>query len=465
MVACVPSVFAGISLAINFVTGAEAVPRPIVAADVAAGDQFGTSVCVWRTDAVVGAPSDDERGFHAGAAYVLLRSCGDWGVEQKLLPESVGAGDRFGETVAIREDTIAVAAPGADQEAGLVYVFQLAGGDWTFVQTLSPDPSATASGFGSAIAIAGDRIVVGASGDDANATDAGAAYVFRFDGIGWQREAKLLADDADAFDLLGQAVAIEGDTIVVGSPFAFAVDSYAGAAYVFVRNGKAWEFGQKLMAADGRDGDGLGSSVALRNEHLLVGAPLDNGPRTDSGSAYAFAYDGAGWNLDAKLEAAVAGAHDRFGSAVALEGNRAFIGAPGDLDKSETQGSLTVYGFDGVDWVREPGLSTANGAPKDGFGWSVSAFGDRALIGAPLNDLGGDASGATYSDYFGPVETADFDADGDTDVTDFQNVASCLGGPGILAADPACQPSDLDGDDDVDLSDVAAFQLAAACGN
>jgi hypothetical protein len=136
------------------------------------------------------------------------------------------------------------------------------------------------------------------------------------------------------------------------------------------------------------------------------------------------------------------------------------------LDSSATPGAAHLFRFDGVAWTLDHTLTAADGAAQDGFGWSVGLFGDRAVLGAPMDDEAGDASGSVYVDYIGPIGPGDFDGDGDTDLVDYQSFAACLTGPGPHATLPAeCAGSDFDHDGDVDLRDLAAFQRAFACGD
>lgn len=455
------SAIVGVSLAFGAasVTHGEAIK--LVPGEVATGDRYGSAVSTWRTLAVVGSPHDDENGADAGAAYLLRRDCSAWVVDKKILHQEVVAGNHFGSAVAMRDDLLVV---NADAGAGVAYVFRLHGDDWLFEQKLLPDPAITRRNFGAAIAIGVDVILVGADKDYENGTDSGAVYVFRFDGNGWVREQKLMASDGAAFDFFGRSVAIDGDTCLIGSPSAFATDSFAGAVYRFHFNGTTWVEEQKLMSDDGGDGDGFGSSVAFDSATTIVGAPLDNGTGTDdAGSAYVFGSDGLTWVQRQKLLPPKEAAFVRFGFSVALSGETLVIGSPGDLDISSTPGAADVFRFDGSAWAWERMLAAADGASQDGLGWSIGLFGDRVVLGAPMDDA---AAGSTYVDFIGPINEGDADVDGDTDLIDFAMFASCLTGPNPAGAIPeGCTVFDFDADGDVDLFDLATFQRAFACGN
>lgn len=449
----------GLALGAASITHGETIK--LVPDGLAKGDRCGSAVSMWQTMAVVGSPYDDENGADAGAVFLLRRDCFSWAVNQKIIHEQVAAGDHFGSAVAMRDDLMVV---GADAAAGAAYVFRLVGDDWAFEQKLSPDPAATGMKFGTSIAIGVDVIVIGADEDDENGTDSGATYVFRFDGKGWTREQKLFASDGEAFDLFGRAVAIDGNTCLVGSPSAFATDSFAGAVYRFHFNGTTWAEQQKLTADDGTDGDGFGSSVAFDSATIVVGSPLDGEtPIDDSGSAYVFGSNGSTWVQFQKLFSPVEAAFDRFGFSMALSGETLVIGSPGDLDLSSTAGAADVFRFDGAAWSWDRTLTAEDGAPQDGGGWSIGFFGDRVVFGAPMVDA---AAGSTYVDFIGPTDSGDFDVDGDTDLIDFATFAACVSGPNPAGAIPEeCTVFDFEEDGDVDLFDLAIFQLAFACGN
>jgi hypothetical protein len=457
---------AGIGLSLGTVIGAIGAPIQVVPNGLAEGDGYGSAVSVWGNVVVVGSPQDDENGANAGAAYLLRRDCSSWVVERKLVPEEVIAGDGFGTAVAVEGDRLVIGAVGSDGGAGAAYVYHFDGNDWGFVQKLPPDPDPSRVKFGTAVSLDGDVIVVGADEDNEHGTKSGAAYVFRFDGKQWAREQKLFAPDALAFDFFGRAVSVRGDTVLVGNPFAFTTNTFAGAVYRFHFDGTTWVEEQKLVADDGLDGDGFGSSVMFDGDTVVIGAPFDNGTRTDSGSAYVFTWNGSTWVQRQKLLPPAGGVFNRFASSVSLSGRALLIGEPGDLDSSATPGAAHLFRFDGVAWSLDRTLTADDGAAQDGFGWSVGLFGDRAVFGAPMNDEAGNASGSAYVDYIGPIGPGDFDGDGDTDLFDFRSFTSCVTGPGPHAAIPAaCAGSDFDQDGDVDLRDLAAFQRAFACGN
>ena len=179
------------------------------------------------------------------------------------------------------------------------------------------------------MAIHGDTIVVGAphdfhEADSANSSSRqGSAYVFTRSGTIWSQQAKLTASDAAGRDYLGIAVAISGDTVVVGADQGGS--QRPGAAYVFVCSGTAWSEQAKLTASDAEDHDRFGHSVALSGDTAVVGAVSDDDAGDSSGAAYVFVRSGNTWSQQAKLTASDAAERDTLGRSVALRACTTFI--------------------------------------------------------------------------------------------------------------------------------------------
>lgn len=269
--------------------------------------------------------------------------------------------------------------------------------------------------FGSAVAASGDTVVVGAPGEDSNASgvngdqsddsalSTGAVYVFVRSGGGWVQQAYLKASNPDASDAFGVAVAVSGDTVVVGGP---GEDSDAtgvngdegdnsspesGAAYVFVRQGTTWHQQAYLKASDTDPHDSFGASVAVSGDRIVVGAALND---LSTGSAYVFARNGSAWTEEGILLASNQETLDRFGWSVGISGDTAVIGAP--LESSATTGvggdesnnnapwagAAYVFVRSGTAWHQQAYLKASNTDHHDRFGRSVAIAGDTVVIAA-----------------------------------------------------------------------------------
>ena len=320
----------------------------------------------------------DNSASSAGAAYVFVRSGSSWSQQAYLKASNTDAGDLFGFSVAIAGDTLVVGAykeasnatgvngNQADNSAawaGAAYVFVRSGSSWSQQAYLKTSNSATFDDFGISVAIDGDTLVVGARGEDSNATgvngnqadnsasSAGAAYVFVRSGSSWSQQAYLKASNPDVGDLFGRTVAIDGDTLVVGAhgeaSNATGVNgnqadnsaSEAGAAYVFVRSGSSWSQQAYLKASNTDALDIFGFPVAISGDTLVVGAWNEssnatgvNGNQADNsiskaGAAYVFVRSGSSWSQQAYLKASNPDTDDWFGFPVAISGDTLVVGA------------------------------------------------------------------------------------------------------------------------------------------
>ena len=172
--------------------------------------------------------------------------------------------------------------------------------------------------------------LIAALADDDNGQDSGSAYIYRYNGSDWVEEAKLLASDGSVGDYFGSSVSLLGEVALIGADSDDDNGLDSGSAYVFRFNGSSWVEEAKLMASDGAAGDLFGNAVSLSGDVALIGANYDDDNGAFSGSAYLFRFDGNSWVEEAKLMASDGAAFDEFGSAVALSGNKALVGAYGD---------------------------------------------------------------------------------------------------------------------------------------
>ena len=313
-----------------------------------------------------------------------------WSLEAKLTASDGASFDQFGAAVSLSESRALIGAPADDDggsASGSAYVFvfdgaQPAGQQWSQEAKLRATDAAPGDEFGRSVSLSEDRALVGAPEDDDNGSASGSAYVFGFDGAQlWGQETKLSAGDGN--DRFGTSVALAGDRALIGASGA---SEAAGAAYVFGFDGTSWSQQAELTASDATSDDRFGFSVSLSGDRVLIGAPLSGGA-SDTGSAYVFAFDGAQpagrrWTQEAKLTADVPRPNDAFGHSVSLDGGRALIGAP--YSDGALFGKAFLFALGGGTWSQDATF-VAEGGPLSGnrFGRSVSLSDDRALVGAP----------------------------------------------------------------------------------
>ncbi len=392
-------------------------------------DKFGYAVAVDGDTAVVGAYRDDSSGDDSGAAYVFTRNpvTGLWGGEVKLTASGGAAYDNFGISVAVdgTTNTVVVGASGEDAvatDSGSAYVFvKPAAGGWAATSTptarLTPSDGARLDYFGHSVAVSGDTVLVGAYQDDdevADLEDSGLVYVFvKPSGVEWTtastQTTKLMAAAPAADDWFGVSVALDGDRALIGMPGDDANGVDSGSVYVFTKDSQTrnWDAGKKLTASDAAPGDWFGYAVAVDGDTVVVGAYRDDSTDndgnvvTDSGSAYVFVEPFGGWALwddstdkeRAKLTAPDGAAFDYFGYAVAVDADTVLVGAyqhdsidPQSGSVIANSGSAYVFTEDSEsgDWSQTNKLTADGGEADDWFGYTVAV--DRAshtaLVGA-----------------------------------------------------------------------------------
>jgi FG-GAP repeat protein len=362
---------------------------------------FGWSVAVSGDTLVVGAPDEDSNAIgvngsssthtatNSGAAYIFARSGTNWLQQAYLKAPLAVTNSSFGLSVAISGDTVVVGAAYEDY-IGSAYVFVREGTNWSLQLRLRGSNTEFFDWFGHSVAISGDTVLVGASGEDSNATgvngnqtnntvvQSGAAYVFVRKGTNWSQQAYLKASNPAIGDQFGFSAALSEDTAVIAAlGKAIMGGDDAGAAYVFARKGTNWAQQAYLTASNPGAGDQFGWSVAISADAIVVGAPFEdsnatgiNGNQSDntgyeSGAAYVFVRRGTNWSQQAYVKASNSlGAPEpnlvaaNFGLSAAISGETALVGAwleasnatgvNGDGTNTGAGGSGAAYAFSGV---------------------------------------------------------------------------------------------------------------------
>ena len=306
--------------------------------DGATRDQYGHAVALDGDIAVVSAyehggkkpTAGGKLGGGPGIVYVLKREVKGFAEMAKLKGDGIQNDDRFGYSVDISGNTLVAGTPFHDEEKGAVYVYQRNGDKWTEQTKLQADDAGVKNRFGWDCAVHENTIVVGAPLAAAPARLSGAAYVFKRQGDDWVQVAKITPDDGDGGDSFGVSVGVSKSRIIVGAnkDENEVKKRGSGSAYIFQLVGDAVTQEAKLMADEPQEGAGFGLTVALDINRALVGAPSTDTKRgDDSGAVYAFLKVGPDWILQAKVWPEKGGdegkgltSGDNMGSAVALDG-------------------------------------------------------------------------------------------------------------------------------------------------
>ena len=366
------------------------IEQEVTADDGATGDDFGISVALDGTTALIGASYENSG---TGAVYVFTETDGVWSQAQKLTASDGAANDWFGESVAIQGDTVLI---GGSQYLnfgnGVAYVFTRSGGTWSEAQKLTASDGIGRDQFGISVALDGTTALIGAYG--ANFYQ-GAAYVFDESGGTWSQTQKLTASDASMNADFGVAVTLQGNTALLG---AYGDTSYQGAAYIFTNDGTTWTQQQKLTADDGAGNDHLGISVALDGNTAFVGAEgATVGENSHQGAAYVFTSSDGTWSQSQKLTSSDGAAWDYFGRSVAIVGTSALVGAYGP---NAQQGAAYAFTTSGDTWSQAQELTASDAAQGAQYGIMVALSGASALVGA------NGADSFTGSAYFYATPTA-----------------------------------------------------------
>ncbi len=368
----------------------------LLANDGLPNDEFGFAVAIDGNRAVVGSVTDDGLGIDSGSAYIFEFDGSTWTESAKLVASDETASDIFGHTVSLDGNRVLIGAYENTSGRGAAYVFDFDGSTWTETAKLTASDGVIGDQFGISISLDGNRALIGARANDDAGVNSGSAYIFDFDGSTWTETVKLVASDAFAFDYFGTSVSLDGDRALIGANEDDDNGNESGSAYIFAFDGSSWSETDKLTASDGHNADFFGRSVALGSNRAVIGAYADDDKGIDSGSAYIFDFDGSSWSETDKLTASDGDTDDKFGYSVSLYGSRVLIGAYLDDDNGVDSGSAYVFDFDGSSWSQTEKIIPIDGDDGDIFGRGVALDGNTALIGAYLDDDKGSDSGSAY---------------------------------------------------------------------
>jgi hypothetical protein len=367
----------------------------LVPHDPSPGYWFGQAVGVHGDRILVGATGDFRPGI-----YEFVRRGTGWKETFKLLTPA--GGGNFGWEISLVGTTTAFGADYGTlhvDRSGLTYIFENRGFRWREGQWLEGSDAEPEDVFGFSTAMTDRWLVVGAPG--AHGTDelSGAVWVFERVGRRFVERAKLYGPDGGPLDNFGIDVAVRGDTIVVGAMrHDFGDDQDGrdfGAAYVFEHRAGRWVQTGKLLGSDVVRLDRFGHTVAVDGGTIMVGTPEKDDGATDRGAVYVFEKDDRGeWREQVKLSS---GSDDsrNFGLAISLVGDVALI----SWSTNDFKGMAQVLLRDGRSWRVTETLQASDGMPDDFFGREMDFDGRTAVIAAPLKDR---RAGAAYVFDFGP---------------------------------------------------------------
>lgn len=305
----------------------------------------------------------------------------------KIIAADGAADDNYGISVAVGSGRIVVGAWLDDDQgsnSGSAYIYDLNG---TLIQKIIPTDGSTEFRFGTSVAVGSGRIVVGARGGVLSSlNNAGCAYIYDLNGTFIQ---KITAPDAEGLDQFGQKVAVGSNRIVVGAPLNNNPGTDSGSAYIYDLNGN---FIKTITDFTKQIGNQFGTAIAVGAGRIVVGALYEDSPGQDAGAVYIYDLNG---NLIKKITAPDAAANDYFGVSVAVGSSRIVVGASGvDIGSLTTVGSAYIFDLDG-NFLKE--ITAFDGLQGDRFGVSVAVGSGRIVVGADNDDFGIQANrGSAY---------------------------------------------------------------------
>jgi len=353
-----------------------------LATTVEAQGNYGVNVAAGENVVFVAEPNSTAR---PGIVYAYTAGAnGQWVELAKLTSPNAQPADRFGTAISASGNLLIVGHPAGNGGRGSAHIFERRGQQWQHAAALAPADLAAADSAGVAVAVNGDVALVGAG--------SGYVYVFRRGANGsWTQEAKLRGSDTQAGDAFGTAVAVSGNRIVVGAP---GQASRRGGAYLFERgaNGQ-WTQVTALVARTVKDGDALGSRVAIMRDWAVASAP---GRDEATGAVYVFSPNPnpqpnqPTWAAYTRLFPWDAGSNTGFGNSLNVVGDELWIGAPG---ADAGLGTTFRYAFDPSknEWMTAAKLSlplSPENPPVPAFGLAMAAAGNVAIAGLPFDEGG-----------------------------------------------------------------------------
>lgn len=354
------------------------------------GEYMGFAVALDGDTALVGAPGPTS--LASGGAYIFVRSAGAWTLQATLTPDDGVAGDQFGVSVALDGDTAVVGSyyhtTARGMFSGSAYVFTRSGTTWTQQAKLAPDQGRSSDHFGNAVAVDSDTVVVGAIAQDVgSAVDAGRAYAFKRSAGIWTQEARFVLPDPATADDFGCAVAVDGNTALIGAQYRLLPgQQHPGAVYVYARSSGAWSLQQMLTAFTPQDGELFGCAVALDGDRALIGAERhDKWSQIQRGAAFTYTRANGIWSKEHLFEAADGSPGDSLGTSVALDGAMALVGTQDEPPY--------LFELNGGAWSEVAKLTSADAASTG----RVALSGGTAVVGSPANPvLGLTNAGTAY---------------------------------------------------------------------
>lgn len=346
-------------------------------AAVSAQGAFGSALAISGREVYVGQPGNS---YAPGFVYVFRQDAkGVWRAAKKLSQADAKNSDGFGSALAIDGNTLLIGSAKADSESGVVFVFTRGATGWRESGRITAPDRKANDGFGSTILVAGDRAFI-ATGQQRRR---GAVYAFRRNGDTWAAETTFAPIDTVANSSFGNALAASGNRLMIGN---FRADSGTGAVYVYDRDpAGAWKMEMRIPPPGPITGknSGFGSAILLRGDTAFIGASSDRG----AGAVWIYSRDSTSgrWNPASRALPFDGSFGQRFGTAIAEVGHELWVGAPGS---NQFQGAVYRLTRDSTGFRDVVKMGLPGATQQAGFGGRLAVAGGVAVIGLPNQDFG-----------------------------------------------------------------------------
>ena len=433
--------------------------------------KFGSSAAVLGDRVVFGSTQKVNNAHMDGAVYTYEFINSSWVFQSELLPTVLsptrqGQDEFFGISLDLDTDLLVVGATGTDQvdfpffiDTGSVYIYRHDGSAWSSEANIFASDGDFGDDFGRAVAVDGNTVLVGAPTHEllGGGITTGAVYVYRYDGVSWLETEIIQSPSVENFASFGNAIGLDGNVFVVGSSGADGgTFTNSGLAFVYRSVGGVITYEATLAPSDPALRQYFGTSVAISGNKIVVGAPGDPALGTgDPGEAYLFVRSNGQWNQVAIMRDAHGFLGDRFGESVAIDGDTIIIGAPSSDENGVDTGQIYSYTIDSGSLSNPQMIRASDGADGDIFGSAVTVSGEHVLATAPEKNS---TTGVAYALSMACPNPCPADLTGDGSLN-FFDVSAFLGAFGNN--EPV---ADFTGDGAFNFFDVSAFLSAFGAG-
>lgn len=339
---------------------------------------FGRAVAVDNNIVFIGEPDNPHQ---PGVVYVYDKSTKEWAEKAELSASDAEFNNRFGSALSASNGQVVIGAPGQYDGKGSAYLFGSKNGEWKELKAFSLPDSVETGRFGTSVLLHHNHLFVGAP---TAADTLGAVYVFEQTGDDWTLKAEVVSPDTTARTGFGSSLEVHDATLLVGAP-----QREGGAVFVFEKESEdmsSWT--QKTMLTDRRltGRAGFGSTLGMRDDVILVGAPRQS---AYSGAVFAYTRDEAAddWISNGRLVAFDGEPRYQFGSSMAMLDDQVWIGAP---RADGGQGAIYQFksGENPGEWMGVEKFTNSNAEQSDRFAGTFAVDGNVAVVGLTGADYG-----------------------------------------------------------------------------